>query len=43
MWDTQEVDGIITPEEFIEYFKDVSASIDSDEYFEVMIKRAWGI
>lgn len=43
MWDTQEVDGVITPEEFIEYFRDVSASIDSDEYFEAMIKRAWGI
>lgn len=27
-WDTQEKDGIVTLEEFIEYFKDVSASID---------------
>jgi calcyphosin len=43
MWDTQEIDGIISPLEFTEYFKDVSASIDSDQYFEAMIKRAWGI
>jgi hypothetical protein len=43
MWDTQEIDGIITSVEFIEYYRDISASIDSDEYFEAMMKRAWGI
>lgn len=42
-WDTQVADGIITFEEFVEYFKDVSASIDSDEYFEVMMRNAWKI
>ena len=40
-WDTQEKDGIITLDEFIEYYKDVSASIDKDEYFETMMKNAW--
>lgn len=40
-WDTQEKDGIITLDEFFEYFRDVSASIDSDEYFEAMMKSAW--
>jgi Ca2+-binding EF-hand superfamily protein len=40
-WDTQEKDGIITIEEFFDYFKDVSASIDTDDYFEVMMKSAW--
>ncbi len=40
-WDTQEQDGIVTLEEFIEYFKDVSASIDRDDYFELMMKQAW--
>ena len=40
-WDTQEKDGIITIEEFYDYFKDVSASIDTDEYFEAMMKSAW--
>lgn len=42
-WDTQAVDGIVTFEEFVEYFKDVSASIDTDEYFEVMMRNAWKI
>ncbi len=41
MWDTQEADGIVTRDEFIEYFRDVSASIDTDEYFKVMITNAW--
>jgi Ca2+-binding EF-hand superfamily protein len=40
-WDTQEKDGIITISEFYDYFKDVSASIDTDEYFEAMMKSAW--
>ena len=40
-WDTQNSDGIITLDEFIEYFKDVSASIDRDDYFELMMKNAW--
>ena len=42
-WDTQEKDGIVTLDEFFDYFKDVSASIDSDEYFEVMMKNSWNI
>lgn len=36
-------DGKVTLEEFREYYNDVSASIDSDEYFELMIKNAWHI
>ena len=40
-WDTQVADGIVTFEEFMDYFRDVSASIDSDEYFAVMMKNAW--
>ena len=40
-WDTQVADGIITFEEFLDYFTDVSASIDSDEYFAGMMKNAW--
>jgi calcyphosin len=34
-------DGIITKNEFINYYAGVSASIDSDEYFVFMIKRCW--
>ena len=41
LWDTQKPDGIVTMEEFAQYFRDVSASIDTDEYFEAMMKSAW--
>jgi Ca2+-binding EF-hand superfamily protein len=41
LWDTQVADGIVTFEEFLDYFKDVSASIDTDEYFGVLMKNAW--
>ena len=41
LWDTQVVDGIITFDEFTDYYRDVSASIDSDEYFGVMMTQAW--
>jgi Ca2+-binding EF-hand superfamily protein len=39
-WD-QVKDGKVTSEEFEEFYKDVSASIDDDEYFEVVITNAW--
>lgn len=41
MWDTQDKDGIVTFNEFCDYYSDVSASIDSDEYFAVMMQNAW--
>ena len=40
-WDTINKDGTVTLEEFENYYTDVSASIDDDEYFEVMIRNAW--
>lgn len=40
-WDTVEKDGTVTAQEFEEYYKDVSASIDDDDYFELMIRNAW--
>jgi Ca2+-binding EF-hand superfamily protein len=43
MWDTQVADGVVTLQEFARYFEDVSASIDSDAYFEAMMRSAWGI
>ena len=34
-------DRRVTPEEFIEYYNNVSASIDNDQYFELMMINAW--
>uniref|UniRef100_A0A7S2BS95 EF-hand domain-containing protein n=1 Tax=Florenciella parvula TaxID=236787 RepID=A0A7S2BS95_9STRA len=36
-------DGIVTWEEFKEYYANMSASIESDAYFGVMINAAWGL
>jgi Ca2+-binding EF-hand superfamily protein len=41
MWDTEKPDGIVTLREFARYYEDISASIDSDDYFEAMIRSAW--
>jgi hypothetical protein len=40
-WDTLKADGIVHLAEFEDYYKDVSASIDDDEYFEAVIRSAW--
>jgi len=42
-WDTQEKDGVVTRQEFAEYYRNCSASIDDDDYFELMIRNAWHI
>jgi len=34
-------DHIVTKEEFEEYYNNISASIDDDKYFEVMMNNAW--
>ena len=39
-WD-RNGDTIITEDEFIEYYKDLSAGIDDDTYFELMLRNAW--
>jgi len=36
-------DGIVTKDEFTTYYKNVSASIDDDDYFELMMRNAWHI
>uniref|UniRef100_A0A7S3HZ02 EF-hand domain-containing protein n=1 Tax=Favella ehrenbergii TaxID=182087 RepID=A0A7S3HZ02_9SPIT len=43
LWETHKRDHIVTIEEFEDYYKDISASIDSDDYFELMIRNAWHI
>jgi Ca2+-binding EF-hand superfamily protein len=41
-WD-KDGDHTVTEDEFVEYYEWVSASIDSDDYFELMIRNAWHI
>lgn len=41
-WDRNK-DGKVTLEEFREYYADIGANIDSDDYFELMIRNAWHI
>lgn len=36
-------DGVVTREEFIEYYNNISASIDDDQYFALMINNAWNL
>ena len=38
-----EVDGKVTKEEFVNYYTNVGANIDDDDYFELMIRNAWHI
>lgn len=41
LWDTQQKDGIVTIEEFLDYYRDISCSVDNDEEFEMIIDCAW--
>ena len=36
-------DHIVTKEEFIEYYNNISSSCPNDEYFELMMNNAWKI
>jgi Ca2+-binding EF-hand superfamily protein len=36
-------DGKVTPKEWVEYYNNVSMSIDNDEYFKLMMTNAWNM
>lgn len=36
-------DGVITHEEWCEYYNNVSMSIDDDAYFELMMNNTWNL
>lgn len=36
-------DGKVTTREFIEYYTNISSTIDNDDYFELMITNAWNL
>lgn len=42
-FDIGDHNGKVTIEEFVEYYNGVSASIDDDSYFELMIRNSWHI
>jgi len=43
VYEQGEADGIVTFQEFLEYYKDISAGIKEDDYFELMVRNAWHI
>ena len=36
-------DGVVTPEEFLEYYATISMNIDSDAYFELMMANSFNL
>ena len=42
-WEDTDGDGAVSYKEFEDYYKGVSASIDGDDYFELMMRNAWRI
>lgn len=42
-WWDKNSDGRITFKEFCDYYQNISVTIDSDDYFELMVRNAWRI
>jgi hypothetical protein len=43
MLDKSSRDGKIEQKEFIEYYRNIGATIDNDQFFELMITNAWNL
>ena len=43
MWDRKDKDGCIYPDEFEDYYNQISVGIDDDDQFELMIRNSWRI
>lgn len=41
--DNTETDGRVSMDEFVEYYKNISASIDNDDYFALMMNNSWNL
>lgn len=42
-WESNKPDGMITKQAFVAYYQNLSALIDSDIYFELLMRNAWRI
>lgn len=42
-WDIADADGLVSYEEFLDYYQDVSMAVDSNELFVEIVRRAWGL
>jgi Ca2+-binding EF-hand superfamily protein len=42
-FDSIDKDGVVTQKEFTEYYRSISASINNDDYFELMMRNVWHI
>ena len=43
VWETSARDGVVNQAEFLDFYKDVSPAIDSDNVFENMVCNTWGL
>ena len=42
-WDCYTVDGVVSLDDFAEYYFDISALVEDDQYFTWMMRSAWGL
>jgi len=40
-WFKPDFDTVITWDDFLDFYKDVSSSVDRDEYFDLLLKNTW--